>query len=93
VADDKDIIETHMGHVRDSLHEIRNQLNQHQLVHLDMATLKEAVNALDEDIKDIKEWMKLVQENKDNITKLHTQKNLLASIFAFLLSVVAYFKR
>jgi glucan phosphorylase len=93
VAGEKDLIETHMGHVRESLHEIRNQLNQHQLVHLDMATFKEALNNMDQDLKEIREWMKLVQENKDNITKLNTQKNVLVGIFSAILSAMTFFKK
>jgi hypothetical protein len=82
-----------MQYVREALHDLRDELGKYELLRLDLKEAELGVKSIEKDMKELKEWMKLVQDNRENIAKLHTQKNLLASIFAFLLSVVAYFKR
>jgi hypothetical protein len=82
-----------MQYVREALHDLRDELGKYELLKLDLKEAELGVKSIEKDMKELKDWMRQVQENKENIVKLNTHKNVLVGIFSAILSAMTFFKK
>lgn len=85
MASDKELIETHMAHVRESLHEIRNQM-------AGITLCTHEIHALKKEVVRLNELQKQVTQNSNDILKVRTIGGFMGTLFSIVITIIAVFK-
>jgi flagellar hook-associated protein FlgK len=82
---EKELIEAHMGHVKQSLSDLKEQVGSLSLLKSDFQEIKS-------EIKKINELTNQVKQNRDSIIKVKAVGSFLSAFFTFFMGIIAIFK-
>jgi len=86
MATDKELIETHLAHVRESLHDLRDQMGA-------ITLLSQEMHEVRVEMRQLTDLAKQVQRNRDDILKVKTIGGFMGLVFTVIVSLLGIFKR